>query len=128
MLKVKLFFTRRNAPDDIVQLYDDEEYFEMVRVVYTPGDHTKTSNEFWLTRRDTFSYISSILKSLESDNDPFEYVQVQTAIHPSVMYPVSEMEETSTRHLIEDMIQDAIHANVVETKLKRNVRTPIATR
>lgn len=128
MLKVKLFFTRRNGADDIVQLYDDEEYFEMVRIVYTPGDHTKTSNEFWLTRRDTFSYVSSILKSLESDNDPFEYIQVQTAIHPSVMYPVSEMEETSTRHLIEDMIQDAIHANVAEIKLKRNVRTPIPIR
>lgn len=128
MLKVKLYFTRRNGPDDIIQLYDDEEYFEMVKIIYTPGDHTKTSNAFWLTRRDTFSYLSSILKSLQSDNDPFEFVQVQTAIHPSVMYPVSEFEESRARWLIEDMIQDAIHANVAEIKLKRNVRTPIPIR
>lgn len=128
MLKVKLFFTRRQGADDILQLYDDEEYFEMVRIVYTPGDSTKTSNEFWLTRRDTFGYVSSILKSLESDTDPFEYLQVQTAIHPSIMYPVAEIEDTQTRWLVEDMIRDAIHANVGEIQLKRTVRTPVGSR
>lgn len=128
MLKAKLFFTRRNGPDDIIQLYDDEEYFEMVRVVYTPGEHTKKSNEFWLTRRDTFGYVSTILKSLESDNDPFEYIQLQTAIHPSIMYPVSEVEDTHTRWLIEDMVRDAIHANVAEIKLKQTVRSPVENR
>lgn len=125
MLKVKLFFTRRNGPDDIIQLFDDETYFEMVRIVYTPGDHLKKSNEFWLTRRDALSYVSRILKSLESDNDPYEYVQVQTAIHPSVMYPVVELERTQTRHLIEDMVMDAVHANVSQVALKRTVRTPV---
>lgn len=125
MLKAKLFFTRRDGADDIIQLYDDEEYFEMVRIVYTPGEHTKTSNEFYLTRRDAFGYVSTILKSLLSDNDPFEYVQIQTAIHPSIMYPVSELEESRTRWLVEDMIRDAIHANVGEVKLKRNVRSPV---
>lgn len=128
MLKAKLFFTRRNGPDDIIQFYDDEEYFEMVRVVYTPGEHTKKSNEFWLTRRDTFSYVSTVLKSLESDNDPFEYVQLQTAIHPSIMYPVSEFENTYTRWLVEDMLRDAVHANVSEIKLKQTVRTPVENR
>lgn len=128
MLKVKLYFTRRNGADDIVQLYDDDSYFEMIRIVYTPGEHTKKSNEFWLTRRDTFSYVSSILKSLESDNDPFEYVQLQTAIHPSIMYPVSAFEDTQTRWLVEDMVRDAIHANVGEIKLKQTVRTPVENR
>lgn len=128
MLKAKLYFTRRQGTDDIVQFYDDEEYFEMIRIVYTPGEHTKKSNEFWLTRRDTFGYVSTILKSLESDNDPFEYVQLQTAIHPSIMYPVSEFEDTEKRWLVEDMVRDAIHANVAEIKLKQTVRTPVENR
>lgn len=124
MLKTKLFFTRRNGADDILQLFDDETYFEMVRIVYTPGDHLKKSNEFWLTRRDTLTYVSRILKSLESDNDPYEYVQVQTAIHPSVMYPVVALEDSRTRYLVEDMIAEAVHANVTQINLKRTVRTP----
>lgn len=125
MLKVKLFFTRRSGADDIIQIFDDDTYFEMARVVYTPGDNTKTSNEFWLTRRDTLGYVSRILKSMETDSDPFEYVQVQTAIHPSIMVPVCDFTETRSRWLIEDMVEQAIHANVAEVKLKRTVRSPV---
>ena len=125
MQKVKLYFTRRQGADDIVQIYDDELYFEMVRIVYTPGDHVKKSNEFSLTRQQVLSYVSTILRSMESDSDPFEKVQISTAIHPSVIYSVADVSETHTRHLIEDMVCDAVRANVEEIKLKRTVRSPV---
>lgn len=123
MLKAKLFFTRTGREDDIIQVFDDDEYLEMVRVVYTPGEYTKASNEFYFTRRDAMAYLSSILKSMEADSDPFEFVELQTAIHPSVMYPIGELEDARTRWLIEDMIEQAIRANVFGISLKRNVRT-----
>ena len=125
MLKAKLYFTRRQGTDDIVQIYDDELYFEMTRVVYTPGEHTKKSNEFSLTRQQALSYVSTILRSMQTDTDPFEYVQVSTAIHPSVIYSVADVSEASTRFLIEDMVYDALKANVEEIKLKRTVRSPV---
>lgn len=127
MIKAKLFFTRTGREDDIIQVFDDDEYIEMVRIVYTPGEYTKASNEFFLTRRDAMTYLSNILKSMTSDTDPFEFVELQTAMHPSVMYPIGELEETRTRWLLEDMIDQAIRTNIFGISLKRNVRTAPAS-
>jgi hypothetical protein len=125
MLKVKLFFTRRQGEDDILQIYDDETYFEMGRVVYTPGDHAKKSNEFYLPRRDILRYVSTIFKSMETDTDPFEFVQIQSAIHPSVIVPIADVSERQTRYQMEDMVEQALYANVEAVKLKRTVRSPV---
>jgi hypothetical protein len=125
MLKVKLFFTRRNGDDDIVQMYDDETHVDMVRVVYTPGDHTKKSNVFHLTTRDVLSYVNNILRAMGSDVDPFEFVQIQTAIHPSIMFSAMDVHSRRIQDTLDDMIFQAIRVNVEEIKLKRTVRTPV---
>lgn len=128
MLKVKLFFTRRQGADDILQIYDDEAYFEMTRIVYTPGDHTRISNAFHLTRSKAVDYVSTILESMENDTDPFDFVQIQTAIHPTVMVSVADLTDCTTRIRLEEMVYQALAANVEEIKLKRNVRAPIGGR
>jgi hypothetical protein len=124
MQKVKLYFTRRNGSDDIIQMYDDETHVDMVRVVYTPGDHTKRSHEFYLTSRDVLSYVNNILKAMNNDVDPFEFVQIQTAIHPSIMFSAIDVGCRRVQDTLDDMIFQAIRVNVEEVKLKRNVRTP----
>ena len=123
MQKVKLFFCRSGMQDDIIQFFDDETHADMVRVVYTPQEHTEKSNEFYLTRRAALLYASQVLKSMAYDNDPFEYVQIQTAIHPSVMYPIGDI-SGQARYLLEDMIEQSLSTNVDEIKLKRTVRAP----
>ena len=125
MQKVKLFFTRRTGSDDIVQIYDDETHVDMVRVVYTPGDHTKKSNEFHMTTRDVLSYVNNILRAMEHDTDPFEFLQIQTAIHPSIMFSVMDLSCRRVQDTLDDMIFQAIRVNVEEVKLKRNVRSPV---
>lgn len=125
MLKVKLYFTRTAGADDVLQIFDTKEYFEMTRVVYTPGDHTKKSNAFYLSRTDVLTYVSTILKSMDNDTDPFEYVQIESAIHPSVMLHVGDLADRDTRWRLEDMVEQALYANVEEIKLKRTVRTPV---
>ena len=125
MQKVKLFFTRRRGADDIVQMYDDETHVDMVRVVYTPGDHTKKSNVFYLTTRDVLSYVDNILKAMDHDTDPFEYMQIQTAIHPSIMFSAMDLSSRRVQDLVDDMIFQAIRVNVEEIKLKRTIRTPV---
>jgi hypothetical protein len=125
MQKVKLYFTRRNGSDDIIQMYDDETHVDMVRLVYTPGDHTKRSHEFHLTSRDVLSYVGNILKAMNNDVDPFEYVQIQTAIHPSIMFSAMDVGCRRVQDVLDDMIFQAIRVNVEEVKLKRNVRTPV---
>jgi hypothetical protein len=125
MQKVKLFFTRRAGADDIIQMFDDETHVDMVRVVYTPGDHTKKSNEFYLTSRDVLSYVNNILKAMNNDIDPFEYVQLQTAIHPTILFSAMDVGVRRTQDLIDDMIFQSIRVNVAEIKLKRTIRTPV---
>lgn len=124
MQKVKLFFTRRAGSDDIIQMYDDDTHVDMVRLVYTPGDHTKRSHEFYMTTRDVLSYVGNILKAMNNDVDPFEYVQIQTAIHPSIMFSAMDVGCRRIQDVLDDMIFQAIRVNVGEVKLKRNVRTP----
>lgn len=124
MQKVKLYFTRRTGSDDIIQMYDDETHVDMVRLVYTPGDHTKRSHEFYLTSRDVLSYVGNILKAMNNDVDPFEFVQIQTAIHPSIMFSAMDVGCRRIQDTLDDMIFQAIRVNVEEVKLKRNVRTP----
>ncbi len=125
MQKVKLFFTRRHGADDIIQIYDDESYVDMVRLVYTPGDHTKKSNVFYMTTRDVLSYVGNIFRSMSHDVDPFEYLQIQTAIHPSIMFSAMDLSSHRVQDLLDDMIFQAMRVNVEEEKLKRTVRTPV---
>lgn len=124
MQKVKLYFTRRTGSDDIIQMYDDETHVDMVRLVYTPGDHTKRSHEFYMTSRDVLSYVRNILNAMNNDVDPFEFVQIQTAIHPSIMFSAMDIGCRRIQDTLDDMIFQAIRVNVEEVKLKRNVRTP----
>jgi hypothetical protein len=125
MQKVKLFFTRSAGADDIIQMYDDETHVDMVRVVYTPGDYSKRSNEFYMTTRDVLSYVGNIVRAMGHDVDPFEYLQIQTAIHPSIMFSAMDVHSRRVQDTLDDMIFQAIRVNVADIKLKRNVRTPV---
>jgi hypothetical protein len=125
MQKVKLYFTRRAGADDIIQMFDDETHVDMVRLVYTPGDHTKKSNVFHMTSRDALSYVANILKAMHNDIDPFEYVQIQTAIHPSILFSAMDVGCRRVQDVVEDMVYQALRVNVEEVKLKRTIRTPV---
>jgi hypothetical protein len=125
MQKVKLYFTRRAGADDIIQMFDDETHVDMVRLVYTPGDHTKKSNVFHMTNRDALSYVNNILKAMHNDIDPFEYVQIQTAIHPSILFSAMDVGCRRVQDVVDDMVFQALRVNVEEVKLKRTIRTPV---
>jgi hypothetical protein len=125
MQKAKLYFTRRRGADDIIQMYDDETHVDMVRVVYTPGDHTKKSNEFYMTSRDVLSYVRNILHAMNNDVDPFEHVQIQTAIHPSILFSAMDVGCRRVQDVFDEMLFQSLRVNVAEVKLKRTVRTPV---
>lgn len=97
--------------DDIIRIYEDEEYEEMFRVVYAPSGDKKMS-QFFLTRSKVLDYIDDLLISLEYDTDSCEWVQVDTAIHPSVMYHVADLSNSSIRHHLENTVEAAMRANV----------------
>jgi hypothetical protein len=97
--------------DDIIRIYEDEEYEEMFRVLYTPSGAKKAS-QFFFTRSKVLDYISDLIISLEYDTDSCDWVQVDTVIHPSVMYHVSDLANSSIRHHLVNGAESAMRANV----------------
>lgn len=120
--KVSLFLQKRDASskhDDVISVFETPDYNEMFRVVFKPGEYTDRRNQFYLSRHLLRDYISDTLRSLCTDSDPFEYVQVSTAQHPSVLYHVADLENPTTRHMIEDMIMTAVRTPVEVVKIRK---------
>lgn len=118
MLKATLFIQRKNGEreaDDTIKIYDDKMMHDMVQIVYTTPDLDK-GKKIFLPISKAIVYINDVLKSFEYDSDPFEYVQLSTAIHPSVLFHTSELEDRETRYLIQDMMEMAIRQPVYNTK------------
>lgn len=112
MLKATIYLQRKTGEgDDILKIYEDELYVEMYRLVYEAPDIRK-KNQFYLSRHLVGNYISDFLTSLRDDSDPFEYIQLSTVIHPTVLYHISDLERPATRHLIDDMITMAMRTPV----------------
>jgi hypothetical protein len=118
MLKVTLNIQRPNGPsssDDVIHMYDDDEFHDMVRIVYSTPEWKKSS-EFFLPTVKAMDYIHTTLKTLTHDSQPFEYVQVSTSIHPSVLYHVLDLDDGEVRYLIEDTIEAALRRPVSRVK------------
>jgi hypothetical protein len=123
MLKATVHFITKNNCDDILRIFDDDEYEDMYRVVYKPHDVSTGLNQVHLSYSDLKDYFSTILKSLENDNDPFEYIQILTPIHPSVIYHTSDLEDREIRWRVEDMVFLACRKAIWRTGLKRTIHT-----
>lgn len=118
MLKVTLHIQRSTggvANDDIINIYDDDEYRDTVRVTYSTPE-LKKATEFYFTIPQAMSYVSDILKTLRHDAQPFEYVQVSSQIQPVVLYHVADLDCCQVRHLIEDTIETALRRPVFKVK------------
>lgn len=119
MLKTVLHFITKSNEDDILRIFDDDTHDDMFRVVFKPHDIIGGCNEMYLSYKDLQDYVSTILKSLERDNDPFEYVQITTPMHPTVLYHVCELEDTNTRWHVEDMVFLACRKSIWRRAVKR---------
>ena len=122
MAKAILHFITKDNRDDILRIFDDEVHCDLYRVVFKPHDQVG-SNEMSLGYEDLQDYVSTILKSMERDNDPFEYIQVTTMVHPSVMYHVCELENRDIRWHIEDMVFLACRKAIWHRDPKRIIQT-----
>lgn len=110
MLKTTLYIQRSRGGednDDIVRIYDLNATSDVYRVVYSTPELSKAT-QFYMSRDALSAYVVDLLASLRHDTDPFEYVQVTTAIHPSVIYHVSDLDSPHIRHLIEDVIYSSL--------------------
>jgi hypothetical protein len=119
MLKATLYIQRStgrsSAEDDVIHMYDDDEYRDMIRITYSTPELKKAS-EFYMTVPQTLQYLGDTLKTLTHDAQPFEHVQVSTSLHPSVLYHVSDLDCCQVRHLIEDTVETALRRPLFRVK------------
>jgi hypothetical protein len=109
-----LLFTRRGRS----QSHDDEVYVSpyegsrsIFEVVYKTPELTR-DRRFLASFSGVLQYLEDIMMSMRSDVDPFEQIQLNTAIHPSVMFHVSDMDDSETRDVIINMIGDSLRFEV----------------
>ena len=104
---------RREREDDVIRIYATN-CTDLFRVTFLAME-MKKSNQFFATRHWATQYVSDILNTLMHDSDPFESLQVETAIHPSILYHVIDMDEAHIRGLVEDTIDSALRRTIVKT-------------
>jgi hypothetical protein len=100
----------KQREDDVIELFDDAEFEEMVRITFRPA-HCNV-REFYLPLNRAVNYVATVLKTLTLDTAPFENVQVDTQIHPAILYHVSDLDDRDVRYLIEDTVESALRRPV----------------
>jgi hypothetical protein len=93
--------------DDVIRVYDTDTR-DLYMVVMKPADFQGTYYKGYLTHERLLGHISNILESLQYDMDPWEHVQLSPALTPSIMYHISDMNDSNVRDLILDMVRDVL--------------------
>ena len=114
MIRATILITKKNmtsSHDDKITIRQSDESCDLYTVVYHTPD-VRSDRQFTTTEARVQQYLEDVLDSLVCDTDPFEHVQVYTAIHPSVIYHVSDLESTVMRRRILNQIRDALRFDV----------------
>lgn len=114
MLKATVHLTRdTNHPgqDDVISISEVEDTRDLFSVSFKTPDFTR-KKVFITTEARVLDYIEDILASLEYDSDPFQFVQVHSAIHPAILYHTSDMDDIEIRTRILAMIRMALRMDV----------------
>lgn len=97
--------------DDVLRVFEDTDFEEMLRVTFHPAGQKRMA-EFYLSREGVLNYISTILKTMSYDTAPFHEVQVDTVLHPSILYHTSDLSTREVRNMVVDTIDDALRRTV----------------
>jgi hypothetical protein len=118
MQRACLLFTRKNrnsSHDDRISINAIPECAEAYKVTYHTPD-LRRDKEFTTSYHGVMQYLEDILFSMIHDLDPFEFIQVYTAIHPSVFYSPGDMADEDIRRLIMNMIRDGLRHDISRTE------------
>ena len=87
----------------------------MFDVTYTTPE-LKMSRVFTVDESKVMDFFEDILYSALSDNDPFGNIQVYTAIHPTFIFTVDDI-DCNVRRNITNMIRFALRADIKQKRM-----------
>jgi hypothetical protein len=114
MNRVTLLFTRSGrgaSSDDRIHIRSIRNAHNIFKVTYHTPEMSKDKH-FYLTYEGVLNYVEDVIRSMRHDNDPFEHIQIYTAIHPSVFFHVSVMDEDEPRAIVMNMTRDAMRLDI----------------
>ena len=115
MNRATLLFTRKGrgpASDDRIQIRSLRNSYNIFKVTYhTP--ELRMDRSFYTSFEGAMNYVEDVLRSMRHDSDPFEHVQIYTAVHPSTLFHVSSLDEEEPYNIILNMIRDVLRHQVV---------------
>jgi len=114
VLNATLYFIQKGQPkkDDIIRIYSTPDDTDTYTVTYKPWEYGRIRNQFTLSYMEVLNYINTVLRALENDDDPIECIQISTAMHPSVMFLLADLETVDIRNIFDDMLRAALRTNV----------------
>jgi len=115
MINISYIITRKDQGTSEDDRIDVREFNEsgLYRVTYSTPEFRR-SKTFVATESQVLDYLEDVLFSLSRDTEPFDRFQLNTCIHPPVMYHVADLYEDDVRRMIMNMSRDAVRLNVAD--------------
>jgi len=119
MYTIVLRLTRKKEPeasnDDKIIVQHNVQYFNLFDVTYSTPE-LKVARTFTADESDVMDFFSDTLRGLQTDTDPFEYLQISTSIHPVFIFRVNEF-DCDIRCNIMNMIRFALRADIKQKRI-----------
>lgn len=124
IFKATIHFTRpNNRPDDILYILQ-MDVPNIYHLIFKPKEYVRARNEFYMNTNDLLMYIRNLLSTLEHDTEPYENVQLTTAIHPAILFHVSDMDKFEVRDKFESLLKTALRTFVKRTVIPARPVSP----
>lgn len=105
--------------DDTIKFFADDDFSEMIRIVYRTPDIKKVEQQFYLNRADTIEYVEELFTSLTLDTEPFHSIQLSTDMHPSVMFSIADLNDTMISNMLLSMIRKSLYTETEAVKIRK---------
>jgi hypothetical protein len=90
--------------DDVITFTTDSNYPDVVEITAKYKTPAKSAYVFTLPRGRCMHYASTLIGALVDDIEPFEHVQISSAMFPAVMYDVRDLSKDSIVESINEML------------------------
>lgn len=105
------FIQKSNNPDDEIAIFTSNVP-GMYKVVYKPNDSVSGSRySFFMNQERVLDYLANVLRTLSTDVEPFQYIQMQTMTSPSILYNIADLEDREIRMIILEAVRYALEAH-----------------
>ena len=106
---------KASSEDDRILVQHNATYPNLFDVTYTTPE-LKMARRFTVDESKVMDFLSDVLESLPYDHEPFEEVQVSTAIHPNILYAVANI-GMHVRGVILNTIRFALRADIKQKRM-----------